>query len=230
MSSNVGPIHPVRRLTSTVTKVLANRGIYIVKSLNYKEQQKVLEPKLDYIRYASLELCYEEIIRRNVPGAVAEVGVYQGEFATRLNRLFNDRKLYLFDTFEGFDNSDISIEAERGFSSGKQDFSRTGVEFVLNKMYKPENCIIKKGFFPATAEGVTGPFCFVSLDADLYAPIYAGLQFFYPLLAKGGYMFIHDFNNDGYKGAKEAVLQYCSEQDVTYTPIADSGGTVIIAK
>lgn len=41
-----------------------------------------------------------ELIRNNVQGNVAELGAYKGEFAKRLNQLFSDRKLYLFDTLK----------------------------------------------------------------------------------------------------------------------------------
>lgn len=34
---------------------------------------------------------------------VAEGGVFQGMFAAEINRYFPKNKLYLFDTFEGFD-------------------------------------------------------------------------------------------------------------------------------
>lgn len=45
-------------------------------------------------------------------------------------------------------------------------------------MEYPENCEIRKGYFPETAVGVEGPFCFVSLNADLYQPMLEGINFF----------------------------------------------------
>jgi O-methyltransferase len=163
-------------------------------------------------------------------GNVAELGVYKGDFAKRLNFLFSDRKLYLFDTFEGFDIMDIQIEQKGNFSKGTQDFSNTSVDIVLNKMPYPGNCIIKKGIFPETTYGISDSFCFVSIDADLYEPILQGLIFFYPKLEKGGYIFIHDFNNEEYKGARHAVLEYCTDNNISYVPIPDSGGSVVISK
>ena len=118
----------------------------------------------------------------------------------------------------------------KGFSKGDQDFSDTSVDAVLKKMPYPEQCIVKKGFFPKTAEGVEDSFCFVSIDADLYDPILKGLEFFYPRLEKGGFIFIHDFNNNGYLGAREAVLQFCKANNIGFVPIPDSGGTAIITK
>jgi O-methyltransferase len=136
----------------------------------------------------------------------------------------------LFDTFAGFDERDVSVEKKQNFSSGSQNFSDTSVESVLKQMPFPENCIPLKGFFPQTAQGIEDRFVFVSLDADLYDPIYAGLRFFYPRLEKGGYIFIHDFNNDGYKGARKAVEQFCSEENIGFVPLPDSGGSAIISK
>lgn len=213
-----------------MAKSLALKKIYLTRSLSYKQKPQVLSPNFDYIRYATLELCYEEIISGGVKGNVAELGVYKGDFAEKLNFLFADRKLYLFDTFKGFDEHDVAIEHNKGYSKASQDFSKTSIELVKNKMVHPENCIFKQGFFPESTLGIEDFFCFVSIDADLYEPIYQGLGFFYPKLSKGGYIFIHDYNNAAYIGAKNAVATYCKENNISFIPIPDSGGTAVISK
>lgn len=213
-----------------ISKALSKRKLYLTKSLSYRTRPQALPVNFDYVRYSTLGLCYEEIITNNVKGNVAELGVYKGDFSKRLNLLFSDRRIYLFDTFEGFDNKDVQIDYESGFSKGNQDFSNTSLEEVMKKMPYPDKCIAKKGSFPETAYGLNDTFCFVSIDADLYEPIYQGLVFFYPKVEKGGYIFVHDFNNAEYKGAKEAVIKYCKENGINYVPIPDSGGSVIITK
>jgi hypothetical protein len=45
-------------------------------------------------------------------GSVAECGVFRGHFASHLNVCFSGRKLYLFDTFEGFHTRDIEYEKQ----------------------------------------------------------------------------------------------------------------------
>jgi O-methyltransferase len=201
------------------------------KMLTLKRDRRCRVPSLtSYIRVNTLELVANEIYENNVPGAVAEVGVYQGEFAEVLNTVFPEKKLYLFDTFEGFHKKDTDIEVNKSFSTGKQDFSNTSIDIVLNRLPNEQNCIIKKGWFPESATGVDDSFCFVSLDADLFKPIYDGLEFFYPRLNKGGYIFIHDFNNDEYKGVKQAVKEFCAKYGLAYTPMSDAWGTVIVAK
>jgi O-methyltransferase len=76
---------------------------------------------LDYIRYSSLELAALEIKKRGITGAVAELGVFRGDFAARINSVFPERKLYLFDTFAGFDERDIAREKgnPRGGGGGR---------------------------------------------------------------------------------------------------------------
>ncbi len=161
---------------------------------------------------------------------MAELGAYKGEFAKRLNQLFSDRKLYLFDTFEGFRQNDISAEKQNHFSSGEQDFSDTSVELVLGKMKYPQNCIVKKGYFPESAADMDNRFCFVSLDADLYKPLLSGLQFFYPRLENKGYIFVHHFNNDLNKIARQAVIEFYSLTNISYMPIPYGCGKAIITK
>lgn len=185
----------------------------------------------DFNRYSSLELMAHEIRSNKVQGNVAELGVYQGVFAAKINELFPDRKLYLFDTFEGFSEKDKMREIKLNASKNiGQDFSDTSVEYVLGNMKYRDNCIIKAGYFPETAQDVADTFCFVSIDTDLYQPIYEGLLFFYPRLSHGGCIFIHDFNNITFPGARQAVMKFCQENQVGYFPLSDVGGTVVIIK
>jgi O-methyltransferase len=132
---------------------------------------------LDIIRSSSLELVSNEIYDKKIDGNVAELGVFRGEFAEKINKAFPDRKLYLFDTFEGFNERDVETEKLLKYSKQQHDFSKTNEEIVLLKMKFHENCIIVKGYFPETANGIEDKFVFVSIDADLYEPIYNGLKY-----------------------------------------------------
>ncbi len=222
-----------KKMFKTLNKVLNKKNIYITNSLIFKNSKQIINANFDYIRYSTLSLCIEEIRTKNLKGDIAELGVYKGDFAKRLNFAFPEKKLYLFDTFNGFAKKDIKVEQKNDFSTGKQDFSETSVELVLSKMSNKEQCIPVVGIFPNSLKDVSSineNFAFVSLDADLYEPTIEGLRYFYPRLEKGGYIFIHDYNNDEYKGAKQAVREYTSENNIPYCPIADGGGSVIISK
>ena len=222
-----------KRFLAKVETALIGKGWVLIKTMRLLKRKRNIDLSYkgwDFFRYSSLELCAYEINKKNIAGSVAEVGVFQGEFAQKINEAFPGRKFYLFDTFEGFDKDDVKVDSERRFSDAFDDFSNTSEKLVLDRMKTRENCIIKKGYFPETAKDVADTFVFVSLDTDLYKPIYEGLQFFYPKLAKGGYIFVHDFNNDQYRGAREAVEKFCEEESVGYFPLSDIGGSVIISK
>ncbi len=181
-------------------------------------------------RAGALDRAAREITEKNVAGSVAEAGVFRGDFARLINLAFPQKKLYLCDTFEGFDDRDVCIERTRGWSDGKQDWSDTSVELVLSKMTFQENCIVRKGYFPESMTGIDDTFCFVSLDLDLYKPIFDSLAYFYPRLSKGGYIFIHDCVNKEYPGARKAVLEFCEKQNIGYVILPDDWGTAVIAK
>lgn len=211
---------------------LSKRNIALTRTMIYLGRDRKLDVYSEggYIRLSSLELVSTEIYEKGVSGAVAELGVYRGRFAKKINEVFPDRKLYLFDTFEGFDDRDIGTEILNEYSTASVDLSDTSVDLVLKQMPFKQNCVIKKGFFPNTAVDLEENFSFVSIDTDLYTPIYEGLKYFYPRLSKGGYIFIHDYNNYEFKGAKQAVRDFCEENNVAYFPLSDYAGSAVICK
>src|SRR5687768_9779685 len=177
-----------QRIYQALSQVLSKKKLHVIQSLVFLNRPtRIKTERLDYVRISGLELVAEEIYRQQLSGSVAELGVYQGDFAKDINQVFPDKDFYLFDTFTGFDEKDISREIKQGYSAGDQDFSNTSISIVLNKMLYPKKCIIKKGYFPDTAAGLEEKFCFVSIDTDLYEPVLAGLQYFYPRLTAGGY-------------------------------------------
>ncbi|MDR3562907.1 MAG: TylF/MycF/NovP-related O-methyltransferase [Negativicutes bacterium] len=168
---------------------------------------------------------------RNVPGAIAELGVYQGETAAFLNSLFPDRILHLFDTFEGFVEADVSAEVAQGYSEAHAgDFKDTDVARVLARLPHPDQVTLHQGFFPATTEGVEATFALVSLDVDLYAPTLAGLEWFYKRLNPGGYIFIHDYNNLRYMGVRHAVDDFLTKVSAPVVALPDFAGSLIVLK
>ena len=90
------------------------------------------------------------------------------------------RKCILFDTFEGFDQRDLFGE-DSDFSTSQ--FSDTSISIVRDVIGQDllKNCTLVPGYFPEffTKEMLERRFAVVSLDADLYAPIKAGLEIFF---------------------------------------------------
>lgn len=171
----------------------------------------------------------ERAYKEGIQGAVAEAGVYRGEFAKQINKFFSDRKCYLFDTFEGFTESDIEKEQE-GSLTFANHLKNVNVEETLAKMPFREQIDVKIGRFPETAEGIKDKFAFVNLDMDLYEPTIGGLRIFYPLMADGGVILVHDYFSKVYPGIEKAIDDY--ERELGFRlhkmPIGDDISMAII--
>lgn len=159
---------------------------------------------------------------KGIHGCVAECGVFMGEFAREINRVFPNHKFYLFDTFSGFDARDIAHEGKNEYSElGAGHFNITTEELVLSKLPHPDMCIVRKGYFPETTEGISDTFCFVNLDFDLYQPTLAGLEYFAPRMVKGGVILVHDYFAAGFRGVKAAVNDFNKANEYKVIPIGD---------
>ena len=178
----------------------------------------------DYVRLATLELLCRRL--EEVPGAAAELGVYRGFFARCINGLMPERRLYLFDSFEGFSEDACASES---FQAAHRN---TAVEKVLSVMPHPGSVTVKPGFFPESLEGLEERFCLVSLDVDFYRTTLDGLRYFWPRLEKGGYLMLHDWGSPALAGVRQALEDYEAELGyrIPAVPLCDVGGSLILCK
>jgi O-methyltransferase len=172
---------------------------------------------------------YAEQMQSNLRYANAEVGCFQGEFAKEINAAFPNNKLYLFDTFQGFVEPDISSDTvEKSVMEVlSSEFVQTSVQTVIDKMIYPENIIIKQGYFPDTFDIGEERFGFVSVDADLYAPTKSALEIFFPLMADRGLLLVHDYYNNLLPGVRKAVDEFVSHSSTRFLPIGDAMSVAI---
>lgn len=193
----------------------------------WTEQEKITGPGSDndYVRLKTLEAICMRL--DCIPGAAAELGVYRGGFARWINQLLPARRLYLFDTFSGFDETE-SAACGTGFTQAHRN---TAVDRVVEIMPHPEQIVIRRGLFPRTSEGLEGErFALVSLDVDLEESTLAGLRFFLPRMQTGGYLLLHDYNNPKFPGVKRAVERYEAEVGLLRAvPLCDVNGTLVVS-
>lgn len=229
----------IRRIFPVFSRLFLERKAESDKVFSARTNEDVLHNSLlqtpdfrdytrDYFRYRTFEFAADEIKWNSVAGDVAEVGVSTGTFSRLINAVFPDRTLYLFDTFDSFDRKEL--EEDISIASRNEDFydsyKNIDVESVIKSMPHQEKCVVKKGLFPGTAAGLEeNTYAFVSIDVDLEKSIYNVLEYFYPRLSPGGYLFVHDYRCHDLEGVKRAVLQYEAEHGKIYkTPIADRRG------
>ena len=185
----------------------------------------------DFVREQLMNFMAQEIERKKVFGAVAELGVYRGDFTVVINKVLPQRTLYLFDTFCGFGEEDVQNDPTIENKTNEiLKFHNTSEEFVLSRLGKPDLTIIKKGWFPDTFDLWDKEFCFVSIDLNIYHPVIKALELFVPRVSGGGYILISCFNAPFYDGTRKAVIDYCDKENLSFLPIPDLYGSVVICK
>lgn len=97
-------------------------------------------------------LLLRTICDRYIPREFVELGVYKGYRARLIHHYAPERKLHLFDTFEGFPEKSMIADKEKANNPiSKKLFSDTSVEQV-EKLISPQNEHVKfhVGYFPET--------------------------------------------------------------------------------
>jgi O-methyltransferase len=170
--------------------------------------KKIERSYRDNVRFYTIWLQIERLKNQKITGAFAELGVYKGETANMIHEMDNTRKFYLFDTFKGFDNKDLKFENRNDEKFSSDNFSDTTIDSVKAFINGNENVILVPGFFPESAADIKEEaYAFVHLDADLYQPTIAALNYFYPKLSPGGIILIHDYNHN-WAGLRKAVEEF----------------------
>lgn len=186
-----------------------------------------ISSRLDYTREAALALALTRIDTEGIPGALAEVGVYRGETSALIRATRPDRTLYLFDTFGGFPPEDLEA-----FQEGDARFRSTSLDVVSRNIGSLEGVVIRPGRVPETLEGLEGEqFAFVLLDMDLYTPTVGALAFFYPRVAPGGYLVVHDYNNpESNYACKRALDGFLQDKPESVVEWPDIWGSAVFRK
>jgi len=186
----------------------------------------------DIPRLWSLILNTKQVISDDIKGEFAELGVWRGNTSAVLAWYAekNNRRMYLFDTFEGFDARDtVGIDHEKSVAH----FSDTSIELVKQTLGTSANaCTFVVGRFPDSIRDDVREvnFAVVSVDCDLYEPMKAALDFFYPRMPKGGIFFLHDYSSGHWSGAKAAIDEFTRATGEQIVLMPDKSGSAFLRK
>lgn len=165
-----------------------------------------------------------DVDARSVKGAIVETGCWRGgcgafmSWASRRNG--SHRKVYLFDSFEGFPEPGVEdagalrktgiadAKSFKGYNTAAYDDAKR-IAMLLDS---PVTLI--KGWFdetlPKTAPEI-GPIAVLRLDGDLYESTRVALRTLYDQVADGGYVVIDDF---GFAGCRQALYEFFAERGI----------------
>ncbi|MFY9310422.1 MAG: TylF/MycF/NovP-related O-methyltransferase [Bacteroidia bacterium] len=181
----------------------------------------------------SLYQSVKYVLDNNIPGDFVECGVWKGGSAMLIAKILaevkvTDRKIYLYDTFEGMSEptgKDVDFKGDTAVKlmNESDKFAQRNVwcystlEEVQNNLfstgYPKENIVFVKGkvedTIPATAPVRIS---LLRLDTDWYESTYHELLHLYPLLSVNGVLIIDDYGH--WKGAREATDDYFKKYGV----------------
>ena len=201
------------------------------------DDRRIVERALPYTmtgvpRLAALVDAVRYCVRRGVPGAFAECGVWRGGSVLAMLLTLQDldaadRDVYLYDTFEGMTKPtehDVSphdppaletwVEAERrrarpwaGYFDPQQ-FNEEAVRDTLTATgYPRERLHFVAGPVEETLpEHAPERLALLRLDTDWYESTRHELEHLYPRLSEGGVLIIDDYGH--WEGARRAVDEY----------------------
>jgi len=207
--------------------------------VEFSDEEKTL---YEYIKNNRLSITYDRgliatmmacryVIERSVPGDFVECGVWRGGNAILAAALFKtykvDKKVYLFDTFQGmteptdFDRYAATDKPAAGVF--KQAQRETHNEMCYASYEDVESNFRSAGLLDGNIVFVKGDVLetlrdpanlpvnvsLLRLDTDWYESTKAELEVLYPRLSRGGVLIVDDY---GYwTGAKKATDEYFSE-------------------
>ena len=163
-----------------------------------------------------------------VPGDVAEFGVFKGGTARLLCEVKGSRPLHLFDTFDLFGGMP---EVQQGIDIHRPgDFKEAKFNDVKALLSDFKDVNFYPGFFPDSAKdlGARGvKFSFVHLDVDIYQSTLDGLKFFYPKVSPGGMLVSHDYRFLQCKGVRKAFDEFFLDKPELVLELWDTQALVI---
>jgi predicted O-methyltransferase YrrM len=157
------------------------------------------------------------------PGAVVEVGCANGDTTAWLNLWMDatktERRYVAIDTFRGFSDEDIAIEAAqgrdtRGFTKSFRGPTRQRFDHSMrvNGITRVEVVTADAGSLDYSSYA---PIAFALVDVDLYRPVRGALERVFPHLADGGLIVVDDCGPGKFEGAGEAYREFCEERGLS---------------
>jgi O-methyltransferase len=173
----------------------------------------------------------EYIVKHNIPGDFVECGVWRGGSSmviakTLLHFGVKNRKIYLYDTYEGMsaptekdrdlDDDPAEAQLNRAVKTNKAGgvWCYADLEDVQANIfstgYPKDHVFFVKGKVEDTIPNtLPSQIALLRLDTDWYESTYHELVHLYPLLAKAGVLIVDDYGH--WRGSREAVDQYFDE-------------------
>ena len=156
------------------------------------------------------------VLQNNTDGDVVELGCYEGTsalFEARvMQQLAPDKKLWLYDSFEGLPEKTQQDIAALGadFKGGELKASKRQLQRNFIKADLPLPEVTRAWFYELDPSDLPDTICFAFLDGDFYESIMDSLKLVWPKMAAGGVIVVDDYQNAALPGAAHAVNEFAA--------------------
>jgi hypothetical protein len=159
------------------------------------------------------------IERRQVPGAVVEVGCNLGGTAAvayrMLQRIGISKAYHCIDTFGGFVDEQFAADEGLGTPRANRHFFSGNSRALVAKILRRHGCegvnLIQGDIVRLPDSALPEPCSVVLLDVDLTEPTAVALRRFWPRLSYGGVILVDDCGEKTDWKARIAYSEFCKE-------------------
>ena len=153
-------------------------------------------------------------------GDFVELGCYKGDTSLLLAEVLkdSDKKLWIYDSFEGLPEKTESDESALGvdFKKGELVITKREVKQRFLKANLPVPVIKKAWFSDLKTEDLPEEIAFAFLDGDFYESIKDSLKLVIPKMVEDGALVIHDYSNPALPGVKKAVDEFVTSKSLKF--------------
>jgi hypothetical protein len=239
-----------RKIKDYILRKLSRQTKNIIKTIvespkRIKEELFFKQLRGKYATYSMIpHETFKENLRlakkfKNIKGAVVECGVWRGGMSAALSEVLGqDRKYYLFDSFEGLPPAkEIDGYAASAWQNDKNskiyfDNCSAEMKYAEEAMQKSgtKNYELKKGWFVDSLKDFkpTSPIAVLRLDGDWYDSTMQCLDGLYKYVVAGGVIIIDDYYT--WEGCSKAVHDFLSKHKLSDTVHTSAGGVAYIIK
>lgn len=135
-----------------------------------------------------------------------------------------DRKFYLFDTYCGLVESQISPHDRAAYRNRYEDT----YQFVVNNFKHNHNINIVRGIIPDSLKTVNiEQVAYLSIDMNCAAPELAALEFFWPKMISSGIIILDDYGFSGHEEQKRVADGFAESQGIKILSLPTGQGLLI---
>ena len=213
---------------------LYNKNLAWLEDAHYKEVWHRFPEAKKYIHERKFNLYHIARSQRNIPGDIAECGVYTGGTSHLMLCATEgtDKQLFGFDSFEGLsapEEVDRPARA-RTFAWHTHELSVSKERAERNLQQHGHRVHLFESWIPEKLDQVADRnFCLVHLDVDLYQPTEAALSFFYPRTNPGGMIVCDDYGSEACPGARQAMDEWAAQHGEHVIHLTTGQGLIIKA-